>query len=216
MQGAKWMFCVALTAVMVVSSGCQLWQKKYEICRAEQENLQALFDSAQQSLQRCDASQQQLEQQLAQAQQALAAELQKPSRQPGQLEREGGVYDERRGTITVTLESDVLFDSGKAVLKSSYTPRLKRLAEIIKADYGGREVWVIGHTDQEPITKSKWNDNWQLSTERALAVTRMLIKEGVSAKQLVAAGRGEHHPVQDGKSQRVAANRRVEIVVYTQ
>ncbi len=184
--------------------GCGEWEEKYKACRAELDNLEALFNGSQQALQDCEAAKMRLSQ-------LLESERNKPAqRQQTSLEKAGGVYDASRGTITVTLSTNVLFDSGKAVLKSSSKSNLNNISGIIKREHGGSEVWVIGHTDSDPIKKSKWKDNWQLSTERALAVTRHLIGTGVSAKQLVAGGRGEHKPVGSSKSK----NRRVEIMVY--
>ena len=69
---------------------------------------------------------------------------------------------------------------------------------------------MVGHTDTDPLkaTKDKYKDNWELSAERALAVTRYLVSQGVAAEALTAAGRGEFHPLESK-----AKSRRVEIVV---
>ena len=117
--------------------------------------------------------------------------------------------DAQKGTITVTMPTELLFDSGKVTLKSNSKARLKKIADQINAQYSNKEISVVGHTDTDPIKKTKWKDNWQLSTERALAVTRYLIKHKVTAQQLAAVGRGQFRPVGKKKS----ANRRVEIVV---
>ena len=195
-----------VTTVMglIFLGGCGKWKEKYDACNAELENLEALFDGAQQALQICEVDKSQLAQ-------MLDAERSTAQREQSELERAGGVYDAARGTITVTLENNVLFDPGKVSLKSASKSRLSNISGIIKRKHGGSEIWVVGHTDSDPIRKSKWKDNWQLSTERSLAVTRYLLTQGVSAKQLVAAGRGEHKPVGSKKSK----NRRVEIIVHT-
>ncbi|MEO8551404.1 MAG: OmpA family protein, partial [Kofleriaceae bacterium] len=57
-------------------------------------------------------------------------------------------------------------------------------------------------------------DNWQLSTERALTVTRVLVAAGMDMKNLIPAGEGEHDPIAantsaDGR----AKNRRIEIAL---
>ena len=74
---------------------------------------------------------------------------------------------------------------------------------------------VVGHTDSDPIQKSKWKDNWELSSQRSLTVVRYLIDKGVNKEKIRAVGRGDSQPVAsntaaDGK----AKNRRVEIVVH--
>ena len=199
---------MALITLLLVG-GCGSWQQKYQTCSAELQNLEALFNGAQQSLQQCQAERDDYSQKWQAAVRSL--ESKSAQRSPGALEREGGVYDAARGTITVTLSTNLLFDSGKVALKRDSKTRLSRITDIIRRDHPNNDVWVIGHTDTDPIKKSKWKDNWQLSTERSLSVTRYLVQKGVRAEQLVAAGRGEFHPVGSNKS----TNRRVEIVVHT-
>ena len=58
----------------------------------------------------------------------------------------------------------------------------------IKEKYSGKQVDVVGHTDTEPIKKSSWKDNWELSAQRALSVTRYLIDHGIPDKQVEASG----------------------------
>ena len=117
--------------------------------------------------------------------------------------------DPERGTITVPLASDVLFDAGQAVIKADSKTKLNTITGIIKQRYAGKEISVVGHTDSDPIKISGWKDNWELSSQRALSVTRYLMTQGISAQQLAAVGRGEYHPLTSNK----ADNRRVEIVV---
>ena len=202
MKASKLALTVVLTLSIMVLSGCTNWKKKYQTCNAELENLKALFDRTSAALSNCERDKMGLQQQLAA----------KPKVQPkSELEQMGGKYDAAKGTITVTLDSNVLFNSGKVDLKSDSKSSLERISSVIKRDYPGKEVWVMGHTDTDPIKKSKWKDNWELSSQRALSVVRYLISQGISAKNMVAAGRGEFHPVSESK----AANRRVEIIVYT-
>jgi len=69
---------------------------------------------------------------------------------------------------------------------------------------------VAGHTDTQPIKKSEFASNWQLSTERAITVVQFLQENGVKPANLSAAGYSEYQPV--SKSTK-AANRRIEIVI---
>ena len=207
----KFLVLAAMAVMLTAGAGCQPWQKKYENCMAEKENLEALFESAQQSLEQCNADRNQLAQQLGMTEDELRKLQDKQSQQPSVgFEGEDARWDPRKGTITVTLESGVLFDSGKVTLKSAAKSRLNRIATEIKQRYVGKEVSVVGHTDTDPIRKTKWKDNWELSSQRALAVTRYLIARNIAAEQLAATGRGEFHPVGAKK----AENRRVEIVVH--
>jgi chemotaxis protein MotB len=112
--------------------------------------------------------------------------------------------------ITVTLPETVLFESGRAELKSSSKQTLEKIAGVIKKDYSGRLIRVEGHTDTDPIKKSNWKDNWELSCERSLAVTRFLTREGgIDPRGVYAAGFGEFMP----RSKEKAHNRRVQIVI---
>jgi len=119
-------------------------------------------------------------------------------------------YDARAGTVTVTVPGNVLFDSGKADLKTSSQSTLNKIATAIKKTYPGKRVYVDGHTDSDPVTKTKekWDDNLDLSAARAMAVERYLIKCGIPSNRVVARAYGANNP--KGSKE---ASRRVEIVV---
>lgn len=121
---------------------------------------------------------------------------------------------ETAGAITVTLPDAILFDSGKAELKASSKTTLGTVVAAIKKDYPTQMIRVEGHTDADPITKSSWKDNWELSCERALAVVRYLTSSGIGEKRVYASGFGQYTPRDSnattaGKSR----NRRVQIVI---
>jgi len=179
------------------------------------------------SLQKAQADNQSLTQQLG-ASQAENAQLRdqltkapppaqpgltgRPMGQTGAKEKFGPGLDvtETARSVTVTLPEAILFDSGKAVLKESSKATLAKVAAVVKKHYAGKTIRVEGHTDADPIKKSAWKDNWELSTERALAVVRDLTKVGgIDPKDIYAAGFGEYAPKAGDK----ARNRRVEIVI---
>jgi len=119
------------------------------------------------------------------------------------------VEAERVGnTVTVRVASDILFSSGKIDLKSTAQTTLNDVAGVLNSKYGGKTIRVEGYTDTDPIRKSSWKDNLDLSLQRAAAVHRYLQTRGVSADRMYAAGFGESQPL-GSKS----ASRRVEIVV---
>ena len=77
-----------------------------------------------------------------------------------------------------------------------------------------RDFQVAGHTDNEPIRRSRFTSNWELSTVRALEVVQYLQEQGVTPTHLSAAGYSEFAPVaqndsEDGRTE----NRRIEIVL---
>ena len=122
-------------------------------------------------------------------------------------------YNKSNGELTVRVPGDVLFDAGVATLKPSAKTTLDKIAGAIKADYAGKTLRVEGHTDADPLLKTRtmWTDNRNLSLARALAVTRYLESKGVPPKLIETAGFGEFHPLGTDKMK----NRRVEIVVVT-
>lgn len=115
------------------------------------------------------------------------------------------------GGVMTSIEGTVLFDSGKAVLKPNARQTLADVVRVLQEKYPDRDIYVFGHTDNQPIRHSKWQDNYQLSCERALAVVRHLRSQGLRQK-MSAAGWGEHMPVSDNSTtQSRQQNRRVEI-----
>lgn len=127
----------------------------------------------------------------------------------------GAVRDET-AVYRHTVGSDVLFLSGRATLTAAGKSALAAVASTIKTKYGGNVVRVYGHTDNDPIVKTKklWTDNLDLSANRAMAVTRCLISMGITQSKIETVGMGASRPVADNKTKAgKAKNRRVEIVV---
>jgi chemotaxis protein MotB len=119
----------------------------------------------------------------------------------------------RSGRMVLVLPNDVLFDSGKASLKPNGKETLELVAAAL-ATIQKRRFQVSGHTDNEPIRFSGFTSNWQLSSERALAVVGLLIQSGMHAETLSAAGYGEFDPVAaNDNPEGKARNRRTEIVL---
>ena len=119
-------------------------------------------------------------------------------------------YDKSRGTLTVNLPGEILFESGKAALKASAHATLDKIASAIRKDYSGKKVFIDGHTDNDPIsrTKDQWTDNWDLAATRANAVRKYLITKGVDTHQVDLRSFGPNKPKANKQ-----ASRRVEIVV---
>lgn len=117
--------------------------------------------------------------------------------------------------VRIRVESAQLFGPGRAELKPEVSATLDRIAQALKSDYAGRQVGIEGHTDSDPITKSKWKNNHELAVARSVALFAALKQRGVPESQLFVAGYGPNHPLaSDTSKQAKAQNRRVEIVVY--
>ncbi len=116
--------------------------------------------------------------------------------------------------LVVTFVSEVLFDSGKAQLRNDSLPKLEKVAGVLNTTVADLNIGIEGHTDNEPIKKSGWKSNWELSTARALSVLHFLSEKSVNEPRMAATGYGEYKPVatNDAKEGR-QKNRRVEIVI---
>ena len=119
------------------------------------------------------------------------------------------VTSERTGNlVTVRVASDILFASGKVDLKSTAKRTLAEVSGVLRSQYAGKTIRVEGYTDTDPIKKSGWKDNLELSLQRAAAVHRYLQQQGIDGERMYAAGFGATNTL--GSK---AASRRVEIVV---
>jgi len=120
--------------------------------------------------------------------------------------------------LVITVVGDVLFDSGKAKVRSQSYSILDKVATVLKDNVPELNVGIEGHTDNIPIKHSGWKSNWELSTARALSVLHYLVEEkNISPGRISAIGYGEFRPVasndiKDGRQ----LNRRVEIVILPQ
>lgn len=116
---------------------------------------------------------------------------------------------------TVGIRGSVLFPLMSADLSDEGTRLVRDLARPLAAYVNEADtvLMVSGFTDDLAIQEgARYLDNWELSAERALTVTRALIEAGFPASRAVAAGFGEHHPIADNASEEGRAqNRRVEI-----
>jgi chemotaxis protein MotB len=125
-------------------------------------------------------------------------------------------FDAAAGTITVTLENTLLFSSGKATLKKTTISELDHIRSVIRQRYASMPIDIVGHTDTDPIKKSKWKDNWELSAQRSLSVLRYMQSKGMNADMIRAVAAGSSRPVaSNSNASGKARNRRVEIVVRT-
>ena len=116
------------------------------------------------------------------------------------------------GGAMIAIDASVLFQAGKADLQSQALRTLDGIVSAIQGEYADKDILVFGHTDDQPIKKSGWKDNWELSSQRALAVVRYLQQHSVGSDRLAACGCGEYRPrVPNSSTTNRSTNRRVEI-----
>ncbi|MBS1664316.1 MAG: OmpA family protein [Bacteroidetes bacterium] len=119
----------------------------------------------------------------------------------------------KNGKVYVSLQENLLFPSGSAVVNPKGKEALGKLAGVLN---NNQEITVDieGHTDSNPI-HGRYQDNWDLSTARATAIVRILtVDYKVDPTRVIASGHSQFDPVQsnttaDGRAQ----NRRTEIIL---
>jgi flagellar motor protein MotB len=112
------------------------------------------------------------------------------------------------GNVLFALNSAQLQPEGRDLLKSLAGP----LSAYLRAS--DQILMVSGFTDDQRLREGnrRFADNWELSAQRALTVTRQLIDAGVPASSLFAAAFGSGQPVSSNADEAGRAkNRRVEI-----
>ena len=114
-------------------------------------------------------------------------------------------------------QSEVLFESGAADLNQAGSQQLGLLGTTLRKI--SKEIpkdldWVLrvdGHTDERPISTTQFPSNWELSSARSTSVVKYLINQGISPNRLVAAGFGQHQPIDIGSDEiAYRRNRRIE------
>jgi flagellar motor protein MotB len=212
----RWLAVLVVTVSMVGMAGCNtgrlqdernaLWSQNQEL-QDELNRSRSALDAAMAERAARDAEMARLRQQ----QQQPAPQPQQ-TRPIGGAERFQGIPDvqaEMRGRdIQVTVASDILFAPGSADLSSNARTALTRVANVLNRDYAGNQIVVEGHTDTDPIRRSRWASNQELSEARARAVADFLGQQGVPRNRMQTVGHGSTQP-----KQTKAASRRVEIVV---
>ncbi|NJD03696.1 MAG: flagellar motor protein MotB [Ruminiclostridium sp.] len=120
---------------------------------------------------------------------------------------------EERG-IVISIEEKVLFKSGSADLEPDSRLTIEKIGKVLLA-VPGKQIRVEGHTDNVPISTSRFPDNQELSTARANSVWRILVNNvGISPKNLSATGYGEYRPKKPNDTEENRAqNRRVDIAI---
>lgn len=116
--------------------------------------------------------------------------------------------------VFINLSDKMVYQSGSSLL----TPRAKEVLAKIALIVEGRddlEVMVEGYTDNRPIKRACFEDNWDLSVKRATSVVRVLQNDyGINPDRLIAAGRGEYNAIaSNATDEGRSLNRRTRIII---
>jgi len=120
----------------------------------------------------------------------------------------------KNGKVYVSLSDKLLFKSGSAAVESKGIEAIQVLADVLNKN-NDIDILVEGHTDNIPIKTALYQDNWDLSTARAISIVRILTNEyNINPTRLTASGKGEFSPRSPNISpEGRASNRRTEIIL---
>lgn len=117
------------------------------------------------------------------------------------------------GKVYVSLQEKLLFKSGSAVVGKDGQEALGKIAQVLNTD-PKIQIVVEGHTDSIPIRRT-FEDNWALSTARAVSIVRILTKDyQVDPARVIASGHSYFDPRDTNATpEGRALNRRTEIIL---
>lgn len=113
--------------------------------------------------------------------------------------------------VVINVNADSSFEKGSVEIKDNFKGLMKKIGEAL-GDVEG-EVMVSGHTDNEPITSTRFRSNWELSASRAVTVLHGLLEAtSIKPKHFIAMGHGDTRPRADNNTpEGREKNRRVEV-----
>lgn len=146
-------------------------------------------------------------------------ELSKVSQAISQLMQTAGNADDAKisppkdGKIIINLRGSLFFNRGSAQFNREAMPIMDGIGNILRKNKDFK-LAIGGHTDNTPISTSRYPSNWELSAIRATSVLRYFIRGGMEPNRVTATGYGESVPLgpNDTEDQR-DDNRRIEFVL---
>jgi flagellar motor protein MotB len=202
-----------MVAILGSLAGCVNQDKaRLDGLESANRNLQGQHNAMKGALDACHQALGERDRLLAAARSEADALRQQLAQTPPPVEPAPAGWTAVPGGGVIAISDDVIFSPGRITLKEKSLRALDSVVGVLQSEYLEKDVFVVGHTDDQPIKKSGWDDNWQLSSERALAVSRYLRDHGVSPGRLVACGSSEYRPRAANSSAATRQqNRRVEI-----
>ncbi|MBU3176399.1 OmpA family protein [Clostridium estertheticum] len=123
------------------------------------------------------------------------------------------IKTDNRGVI-IQLRENIIFESGNAEIIDKSKSVLNAISALISTF--PNDIVIEGHTDNEPINNSKYKNNWQLSSDRALQVLEYFVvtKGQAHPNRFKSVACGEYQPIEANSSDaNKALNRRVNILI---
>lgn len=131
-----------------------------------------------------------------------------------QEEMEDGIVEvfEEGNVLTIRLAGSGMFGSGSDQVKERFLEPIGRISDALTEESGN--VIITGHSDNIPISSSRFQSNMHLSLARAKAVMEIMAETLEDPSRLSAEGRADSEPIADNDtSEGRAANRRIEVLL---
>ncbi|MFT6868596.1 MAG: flagellar motor protein MotB [Cyclobacteriaceae bacterium] len=129
------------------------------------------------------------------------------------LQGKGWQVDEIEGKLLISLDHEILFESGSNQISSEGKSLVKGISSSIIDLDTEVDIWVIGYTDDQTFSGEK-KDNWDLSSERALAVVREMINNDILPSTITAGAKSKYDPeASNRKSNGRSLNRRTDVLI---
>ena len=131
------------------------------------------------------------------------------------FEDKGITVEQKNGRVYVSMEAELLFNSGSTAVGKEGKTAVIQLAKALE-DQEELTILVEGHTDSDQLSgKGLYKDNWELSAERAISIVRIMASNSqLNPATLTSAGRGEFNPIAENDTpENKAKNRRIEVIL---
>lgn len=133
------------------------------------------------------------------------------------FEGRGLTIEQKNGKVYVSMENKLLFKSGSWAVNDEGRQAVVELAKVLAIN-PDISVLIEGHTDNDKVLGNLGDgvqNNWDLSTKRALAIVSILSENtAIDKKNLTAAGRSEYAPLMSNSTNEgKAKNRRIEVIL---
>lgn len=123
--------------------------------------------------------------------------------------------------LEVSLNSAIVFDSGKAKIRSEVEETIASMLQVLSPYSGQYSFAVEGHTDSTPLVAGgQFASNWELSSARAIIVRDRLEKVGIDRARIRVEGYADTKPLPETllkeltSDERNARHRRVVVRIY--
>lgn len=122
---------------------------------------------------------------------------------------------EPRGLI-ISMKQAAFFPSGQSEIDPATYPIVEKIASVIMKV--SNPVHLEGHTDDVPISNSRYRSNWELSAGRSIAMLEVLTtRHGVPRSRLSIAGFADTMPLDsNSEAEGRAHNRRVDVAILNE